>query len=90
VAEAEDSIWLFGEAGGVWHRETDTWEKRSSGTDYALHGVARLAKGKLLSVGSLGTLLYWDGAGRTLLTRGSVRNRLGDLREQRLERVGGG
>jgi hypothetical protein len=86
VAEAEDSVWLFGEGGGVWHREADfgvsadagaaVWEKRSAGTDYALQGVARLAAGKLLSVGKLGTLIYWDGAGRTLLTRGSVRNRL--------------
>ena len=76
VAESEDSVWLFGESGGVWHRESDVWVKRSSGTDRALVGVARLAAGKLLSVGAFGTLVYWDGAGRTLLTRGSARNRL--------------
>jgi hypothetical protein len=86
VAEAPDSVWVFGDGGGVWHREVGSvdagvdagviWQKRSSGTDSSLQGVARLETGKLLSVGMLGTLIYWDGAGRTLLTRGSARNRL--------------
>jgi len=76
VAEGTDSVWLFGDGGGVWHRETTSWQKRPSGTQSSLLGVARLDTGKLLSAGQTGTLLYWDGAGRALLTRGSTKNHL--------------
>ncbi|MCG8557287.1 MAG: hypothetical protein MJD61_18665 [Proteobacteria bacterium] len=67
--------WAFGDDGSAW-RYGQRWTPVASGTRRRLEAATRLAKGQLLVVGERGIVQHWSDGARSLLSHGSLHNRL--------------
>jgi hypothetical protein len=57
-------VWLVGDGGTILHSTTGasgTWSAQSSGTTQNLFGIIADSATRAFAVGSMGTILHWDG-----------------------------